>query len=154
MLVASTASPKSGPFPPPALPGFPGTTNLSVTPRRPGLSLAGVRLGTPSSHRWGFPCCLLIPLPLMPSPVPRRDRSSHVARLLDQRRPSPSVRWVGSRIARFEVCSAFTHVLACLLADSPKEPFPRVLQSQSLPPRTAPGATGWSDQLPGGVCTR
>jgi len=79
LLVASTAHPKSGPFPPPALPGFHGTTNLSATPRRPGLSLAGVRLGTPSSHRWGFPCCLSIPLPCMPSPVPRRDRSSRVA---------------------------------------------------------------------------
>ena len=50
--------------------------------------------------------------------------------LLDQRRPSPSVRQVGSRIARFEVCSAFTHVMACVLADSLKEPFPRVLQSK------------------------
>src|SRR5262245_21917657 len=80
LLVASAARPKSGPFPPPALTGFHGTTNLSATPRRPGLSLAGVRLGTPSSHRWGFPCCLSIPLPYMLSPVPRRDRSSRVAR--------------------------------------------------------------------------
>ena len=54
--------------------------------------------------------------------------------LLDQRRPSPSVGQVGSRIARFEVFSAFTHVMACVLADSLKEPFPRVLQSNSLPP--------------------
>ena len=54
--------------------------------------------------------------------------------LLDQRRPSPSVLQVGSRIARFEDCSAFTHVMACVFADSLKEPFPRVLQSKSLPP--------------------
>jgi hypothetical protein len=39
---------------------------------------------------------------------------------LERRRPSPSVRQVGSRIARFEVCSAFTHVMACMLADSLK----------------------------------
>src|SRR5262245_36787571 len=32
LLVASTAQPKSGPFPPPALPGFLGTTNLSASP--------------------------------------------------------------------------------------------------------------------------
>src|SRR5262249_47497627 len=32
------------------------------------------------SHREGFPCCLLIPLAYMPSPLPRRDRSSVVAR--------------------------------------------------------------------------
>jgi hypothetical protein len=80
LLVASTAHPKSGPFPPPALPGFHGTTSLSATPRRPGLALTGFRLGTPSSHRWGFPCCLSIPLARMPSPLPRRDRSSVVAR--------------------------------------------------------------------------
>jgi hypothetical protein len=40
------------------------------------------------------------------------------------------MRQVGSRIARFEVCSAFTHVMACVLADSLKEPFPAVLQSK------------------------
>ena len=54
--------------------------------------------------------------------------------LLDQRRPSPQDGRVGSRIARFEVCSAFTRVMACVLADSPREPFPRVLQSKLLPP--------------------
>jgi hypothetical protein len=79
LLVASRTHPKSGSFPPPALPGFHGNTSLSVTPRRPGLSLAGFRLGA-WSHRWGFPCCLLILLPCMPSPVPRRDWSSRVAR--------------------------------------------------------------------------
>ena len=47
-------------FPPPELPGFSGTTNLSATPRRPacpsrasGWSL----LTTP----WGFPCCVRFP---------------------------------------------------------------------------------------------
>ena len=35
------------------------------------------------------------------------------------RRPSPSLRRVGSRVARFEDCSAFTHVPACLLAEPP-----------------------------------
>ena len=44
LLAASSARPKLGPFPPRALPRFVGTTNLSATPRRPGLSLAGVRL--------------------------------------------------------------------------------------------------------------
>ena len=53
---------------------------------------------------------------------------------LNQQRPSPSVWQVGSRITRFEVCSAFTHVMACMLADSLKEPFPKVLQSKLLPP--------------------
>src|SRR5262245_38894005 len=44
---------------------------------------------------------------------------------LDQRRPSPSVRQVGSRIARFEVCSAFTLVRARMLADSRRSHFPK-----------------------------
>src|SRR5471032_2342230 len=48
-------------------------------PKRPGLSLAGVRLAVTRRHRWGFPCCLSIPLAHMPSPVPRRDRSSFIA---------------------------------------------------------------------------
>src|SRR5262245_30109940 len=61
----------------------------------------------------------------------------------DRRRPSPSVRRIGSRIGRFGVCSAVTRVRACMVADSLTEPFPGVLQSKSLPPRTAPGATGW-----------
>ena len=34
----------------------------------------------------------------------------------------------------FEVCSAFTHVMACMLADSLTAPSPGVLQSKSLPP--------------------
>src|SRR5205807_6361625 len=45
LWVTSTTRPKSGPFPPPALPGFHGTTSLSATPRRPDRSLAGGRLG-------------------------------------------------------------------------------------------------------------
>ena len=48
-------------------------------PKRPGLSLAGVRLAVTRRHRWGFPCCLSIPLAHMPSPVPRRDQSSFIA---------------------------------------------------------------------------
>jgi hypothetical protein len=36
-------------------------------------------------------------------------------------------------IARFEFCSAFIRVMACKLAHSLMEPFPRVLQSKSLP---------------------
>ena len=39
---------------------------------RPGLALAGVRLGE-VSHRWGFPCCVRSPCADMPSPLPRWD---------------------------------------------------------------------------------
>jgi hypothetical protein len=70
----SRTLPKSGPFPPPALPGFDGTMDLSDSPRRPGLSLAGVRLG-PAPTAWGLPCCVRSPVADMPSPIPRWDRS-------------------------------------------------------------------------------
>jgi hypothetical protein len=72
--------------------------------------------------------CIHAIAPTPAGPVERR-RSG-----LDRRRPSPSVRRVGSRIARFEVCSAFTHVMACLLADPRTGPSPGVLQPKSLPP--------------------
>jgi hypothetical protein len=29
-------------------------------PKRPGLSLAGVRLAVTHRHRWGFPCCMFL----------------------------------------------------------------------------------------------
>src|SRR4029077_6085966 len=49
-----------GPFPPPALPGLSGTTNLSATPGRPACpsrASGWSSLTTP----WGFPCCLRFP---------------------------------------------------------------------------------------------
>ncbi len=51
-------------------------------PKRPDLSLAGVRLEVAAIHRWGFPCCLSSPLSCMPSPLPRWDRSDGVAHLV------------------------------------------------------------------------
>src|SRR6202047_5343413 len=50
----------SGPFPPPALPGFRGTTNLSATPGRPACpsrASGWSSLTTP----WGFPCFVHFP---------------------------------------------------------------------------------------------
>ena len=43
-------------------------------PGRPGLSLAGVRLGVTRPHRLGFPVLRQIPSADMPSPLPRWDR--------------------------------------------------------------------------------
>jgi hypothetical protein len=45
-----------------------------------------------------------------------------------RRRPSPFVRRVGSCIARFGACSAFTRVTACMLTESPYDPLHRRLQ--------------------------
>ena len=77
-----------------------------------------------------------------------------VVRLVPRCPPSPISRRVGSCIRTFEACSAFTQITACMLAKSSKMTRSiEVLQQNSLPPSTAPIATGWNDQLPGGSCT-
>ena len=55
-------------------------------------------------------------------------------------------RRVGFRITRFEACSAFTRVAAHMLAEPPTAALAiEVLQTTSLPPSSAPTASGWSD---------
>ena len=90
----------------------------SPSPRRPRLVLAVSRLAR-ARHRRGFPCCCCLPLHACrrhyPGGTGRRPRRS----LPDRCQPSPYCRRVGFRIIRFEACSAFTHVAACVLAKSP-----------------------------------
>ena len=135
-----------GPFPPPALPGFPGTTDPSATlPARPaprGVPVWRVRASVRASR-----VADLLPLPCVPAPIPRRKRiGARVARFPIRQRPSPINRRVGFRIARFEACSTFTRVPARMVAEPPKAAlFTRVLQSMSLPPWPALAATNRSD---------
>src|SRR5437870_5669275 len=68
-----------------------------------------------------------------------------------RRRPSPHVRWVGSRINRFEACSAFTHVLACLFAESPQATLSIEGSGSVVTAATAPIATGWSNNCQVGI---
>ena len=42
-------------------------------PVAPDLSLTGVRLIARTITHQGFPCCVCLPLPCMPSPIPRRN---------------------------------------------------------------------------------
>ena len=49
-----------GPFPPPALPGFSGTTSLSATPERPAFPSPESGWSSPTTPR-GFPCCARFP---------------------------------------------------------------------------------------------
>jgi hypothetical protein len=136
MLVGSRHSPcpfprraislNSGPFPPPELPGFHGTTSLSATPRGPACPSrdSGWDL---SSHRGGFPCCIGFPCVDMPSPLPRWDRRigsfdeglSTASNFPQRLRPSPYKWRVGSHVKSFEACSVFTRVTACQLAAPP-----------------------------------
>jgi hypothetical protein len=128
LWVTSAARPKSGPFPPPALPGFHGTTSLSATPRRPDRSLAGGRFGS-GTHRWGFPCLRRCPVQTCRRPYPGGTPGGITSfpGCLGQR-PSPWCGRVGSHIGLFEACSAFTRVTACLLAGPLDGPFHRRLR--------------------------
>src|SRR4029077_12401176 len=70
---------------------------------------------------------------LLVPPCPRPYPGGIVAGIgllpgLRRRLPSPSVRGVVSRVNRFEACSASTHVRACRLAGSPRDPFHRRLR--------------------------
>ncbi len=70
----------------------------------------------------------------------------------NSQRPSPLFKRVGSYITLFEACSTFTHIPACVLAESPKATlYIEVLSMVHFP--IAPIATDWSDQLPGGILT-
>ena len=101
-LAASPALPKSGPFPPPALPGFVGTTSLSATPHGPACPsrASGWEDALPPL---GLPVLRAISLcRSMPSPLPRRDRGGRDRRSNPpRRRPSLKYCQVGSRILVF-----------------------------------------------------
>jgi hypothetical protein len=103
-------------------------------PAQPSLLVTEYSLRVTHSHREGFPCSLLIPLAHMPSPLPRRDRSSLVAGYstsggLPHRsgRSAPALRV--SRSARrslplWPACSP----------SRPSRPFPSEGPAISLPP--------------------
>jgi len=75
-----------------------------------------------------------------PGGLPRR-----FALLVWKLRPSLNLSQVGSRIARFEACSAFTHVTACMLAKSPFATLYTRGFGDIVTSITAPIASGWSD---------
>ena len=87
------------------------------------------------------------------TPVATREGLKSFPLSTSRLRPSPSLCWVGCHIECFEACSAFTHVTACLLAESLKRPFPIEGFGGIVTSTAAPIATGWNDQLPGGNCT-
>ena len=76
----------------------------------------------------------------------------------NRRRPSPYCRRVGSRIAHFEACSAFTHVPACMVAElinaalRHRSASVHVVTSMSCPGCYQPKTTivGWDSQPPPG----
>ena len=67
------------------------------------------------------------------------------------RQPSPKFGRVGTCITCYEACSAFTHVTACTLAESPKATLYTEGFVDFVASIDAPIATGWSEPVPGRV---
>ena len=152
-----TSTLNSGPFAPPALPGFNARTGLSATPGGPACPSRASGWESRAPTSWGFPCCVRSPLPTCrrhyPGGIAGFGRFSGCdPQFPQQLRPSPFLWRVGSHIIRFEACSAFTHVTACLLTESPSDPLHRRLrQCRCLHYRS--DCYRLEQQLPGGIRT-
>jgi hypothetical protein len=79
-------------------------------------------------HRWGFPCCVWSPLRTCHRHYPGRFHRACSLVPLHGQRPSLCNSQVGSCNCFFGACAAFTHVMACTLAESPCDPFHRKLR--------------------------
>ena len=129
LLLALLSS--QGPYPPPALPRFPGTTGASPPPQTARPVLRRLPVGTCHATAGASPCCVHPPPPCVPSPLPRRNRPV-LASLASQPVPAFPVLPTG-RLPHhpFRACSAFTHVAARMIAESPSRP----VSSQCFSPR-------------------
>jgi len=91
----------------------------------------------------------LVPFAYMPSPLPRQVRwkliRSYIPIVFGLPRASGSV---GSCINLFEACSAFTHITACMLAESPMRPSTPKASAASLPPLLLRLLPGGANQFP------
>jgi hypothetical protein len=106
------------------------------------------------NHRWDFPCCAWSTLLACRRQYPGRfDGICSLVRF-HQLRPSPKPGRVGSCISLFEACSAFTHVTACMLAESPMRPSTPKASAASLPPPLLRLLPGGANQFPGGFISR
>ena len=85
-------------------------------PMPPGLALTGFRLNSRPSHRASrVDAPLLCTHAIANTPV--FLCGALIARFPQRRRPSPVSHQLGIHITLFEACSAFTHIMACALAD-------------------------------------
>jgi len=78
--------------------------------------------------RWGLPVLRLVSYAYMPSPYPGRFDEACSLVPIDRLRPSLCNNQVGSCNCFFGACLAFTHVMACTLAESLNDPFHRKLR--------------------------
>src|SRR4029077_14235903 len=70
-------------------------------------------------HLWGFPCCVWSPIRTCRRHYPGWCHAGGSRVGLHVQRPSPCNTKIGSCNCFFGACSAFTHVTACTLAESP-----------------------------------
>jgi hypothetical protein len=101
-------------------------------------------------HRWDFPCCAWSTLPACRRHYPGRSDGICSLVRFHSLRPSPKPGRVGSGISLFEACSAFTHVTACMLAESPTRPSTPNASAASLPPPLHRLLPGGANQFLGG----
>ena len=95
--------------------------------------------------------------PCVPAPLPRRKPAGALVALFPaSRRPSPILRRVGFRNARFEACSAFTRVPARMVAEPPKAALSpecfspcRYLREPLWPLPAGATVAGWDSHPPG-----
>jgi len=125
---------KSGPFPPPALPGLGSTTALSDSRRgrrrsrrRRGRYPRLRRVSPDYPHHLSSVLC----------PLPRRIERLLVSITSPFTRPSPHFGRVGIHIMDFEACSGFTRVTARWIARPPEAAFVTRLRPVRLPVQTA-----------------
>ncbi len=131
---SSKAHQKSGPFPPPELPGLSGTTTLSDThPRnRPTTAMRPL-----PSREGGAPPITQITLPTCRAHYPGGSKQVHVSVASLSARPSPLFGRVGIHTFTFEACSGFTRVTARWIAQPPEAAFVAGLRPGRLPDRPA-----------------
>ena len=103
------------------------------------------------NHRWDFPCCAWSTLLTCRRHYPGRSDGIYSLVRFHSLRPSPKPGRVGSYISLFEACSAFTHVMACMLAESPMRPSTPKASAASLPPPQLRLLPGGANQFPGWV---
>ncbi len=150
-LAASPQLPKSSPFPPPALPGFLRYYEPVRHPVRPGLSLTGVRLGGRHSRHWN---CVLRAISHGGHAVATTPAGSWGMMSFYSTSDSvPSRKQPLGRLPHLGLlrhAPAFTHVAACLLAESP--PATRCVEGSGdfVTSIAAPIATGWNDSCRAG----
>src|SRR5215472_4859655 len=121
-------------------------------PSAPGLSLTGVRLIIPD-HALGFPVLRALSLCTWLPPLPRCSSWVYSSLVSPSRISLPRFHCrVGLHIVLFEVCSAFTHIAACTLAQSPYfvDRYPGLQTFRHL--HACPGGFRL-ERSPGGPCT-